>query len=83
MWIIIFISEVALIIIGLLMGDFTFDFDKDSGIFGFFDKDLILYAFFVVGFFTGAISLWTSAQVVRYFPPVVLLISFLFEPLLS
>ena len=60
MGITILISEITLMIYGLIAGDFTFNFNKDTGLFGFFHKELVLYAFFVVGFFTGAVSIWTS-----------------------
>jgi len=57
--------------------------DAKTGIFGFFDKDYFVYCIFVLGFYTGVVVFLSAAVVMKYFPPVVLLIGYLFEPLIG
>ena len=57
--------------------------DTSTGIFGFMDPEYFFYCLMVLGFFTGAIAFLSAAAVLKYFPPVVLLIGYLFEPLFS
>eukprot|EP00347_Sterkiella_histriomuscorum_P015110 403358284 len=79
----IIISETLLIVYGLIFDTFTFDFSKQTGVFGFFDPQYVLYTIFIVGMITGSVSIYSAAVVLKYYPPVVLLIAYLFEPLIS
>lgn len=57
--------------------------NKETGVFGFLDPEYAFYTIFVVGLITGSIALYSSAVSLKYYPPVVLLIAYLFEPLIS
>ena len=39
---------------GLLLSDFTFDFDIKTGVFGFLREEHIVFTICVLGLFTGA-----------------------------
>ncbi|CDW85422.1 UNKNOWN [Stylonychia lemnae] len=78
----IIISEILLVIFGLIFDTFTLDFNTHTGVFGFISKEYFLYTFFALGLFCGAMSIYTATLVLKYYPAVVLLITSLFEPLL-
>jgi hypothetical protein len=77
------IAEIFLMIYGFTFDIFTFDFDKRTGVFGFFDKEHAIYTIFVVGMITGCLSVYSGIASLKYYPPIVLLIAYLFEPLIS
>ncbi|CDW90216.1 UNKNOWN [Stylonychia lemnae] len=75
-------SEIMIIIYGLLFGQFTFDRDKMTGVWGFMNAEYILYTLFIMGLFCGTISIYTAALVLKYYPPIVLMIVSLIEPII-
>eukprot|EP00347_Sterkiella_histriomuscorum_P001845 403370459 len=76
-------AEILLVIYGITFDTFTFNFNSQTGVFGFFDRSYALYTIFVCGMITGSVSIYSAAVSLKYFPPVLLLIAYLFEPLIS
>ena len=72
-----------LLVFGLLLSDFTFDFDTHTGIFGFATKEYALYVFLVVGLFTGATYYITYIISLNYFSTLVVASTYLLEPVLA
>eukprot|EP00347_Sterkiella_histriomuscorum_P020063 403339242 len=79
----VFISTVLIICYGIIFDTFTFDLNRETGVFGFFDRQYFLYTSIVVGLFCGTVSLYCAALSLKYYSAIVLLIAFLFEPLIS
>lgn len=75
-------SSFLLIVCGvILFDDFTFDMNPFTGVFGFFDDELWLYVIFVYGFFTGACNMGAYSLSCKYFSPLVIGTTVLFEPI--
>ncbi|CDW88926.1 UNKNOWN [Stylonychia lemnae] len=79
----VIVSNIMIIIYGLLFNNFTFDRGIETGVWGFMNSQYILYNLFVLGFFCGAVCLYTDMEVLKYYPPIVFLIACLFEPIIS
>ena len=84
---IMLISSVILVILGITIygskGGFTFSFDPKTGFLGFLGGDLklALYVLLVYGFFTGACNFGAYSMSCKYFSPLVIGTSVLFEPI--
>lgn len=79
----IVISEACLAVYGLLFDTFTLDANIETGLIGFFSEEYFIYCCLVLGLGCGTISLYCSALSLKYYPPIVLLIAYLLEPLIA
>jgi hypothetical protein len=75
-------SNIFIVIMGcMLFENFTFGFDRHTGVFGFLKADLWLYVVISYGFFTGACNQGSFAMSCRYFSPLVIGTAVLLEPI--
>ena len=77
-------SATTILILGpLFITGITFDFNPQTGVFGFFTNGDYIYTLFAVGLVAGAMTYAGFGYVIKLFSPMVLCTGFLFEPVVA